>query len=305
MIKNNSENPVTIEEGDITTGAPFTLLTVLPLDIPPLDSIEIRIQYGGGEVEDAFLDLTIQPCASQNRVRLASYSGSATLSMPEVVTDPRSDTTAIPIRAQVLENVPYRGVRFYEGAITVNPRLYLAREITTTIGTAEIISQDIIDGLRVIRFRVNGMFSGNGEIARLIGYAGMAEVDVSPLEHVDSEAAFGSTVDVTYTGGLLTIVHPDPDRRIVDRSVAPIVRSISPNPSSTNATLTIDSPISGEFVLRILDQQGVDLVEPRVVNLQEGNNEVEINVTGVPTGMHHVLLTSPSASAHATLVVVR
>jgi hypothetical protein len=225
--------------------------------------------------------------------------------MPEVVTDPRSDTTAIPIRAQVLENVPYNGVRFYEGAITVNPRLYLAREITTTIGTAEILSQEIVNGVRVIRFRVNGDFSGNGEIAKLIGYAGMAEVDVSPLEHVDTETAFGSAVQVNYTGGLLTIVHPDPDRRIVDRSVAPVVRSISPNPSSTDATLSVYSPINGQFTLRVLDQQGEDLIAPIEVELREGTNEVEINVASVPAGMHHVFLISDVASAHATLVVVR
>ncbi len=306
MIHNRSANAVTITAADITAGQPFTIVSPLPIEIATNDSAAIRIQYDGGVVSnDAAMDLTVQPCASATTVRLAAYSGSARISLPTVTADPRSDTTSLPITAVIGETVPYNGERFFEGSVRLHPRLFLAREITTTIGTAEILSQDVVNDERVIRFRIQGSFTGTGEIARLVGYAGMAEVDETPLICTAAEPAFGSAVTVTYDPGLLRIVHQDPDRRIVDRPLPPIVRSITPNPASSTAELVMHSTSATIVTLRIVDAQGIDLIAPVQTTLVKGATPLALDVSALPVGVHRVLVISAEGRSTATLVIVR
>lgn len=306
MIRNVSENPVTITAADITAGEPFTVLTPLPITIGPLDSAIVEVQYSGGAVgSSTFLEFTVEPCAAATRVRLAAYASVASIQLPTVEADPRSDTTSIPIRVTLTENVPYNGTRFFEGAMAVNPRLFLAREITSTIGTGEILSQEIVNDLRIIRFRIEGRFSNNTEIGRIIGYAGMAEVDETPLVFQAGEEAFGSVVDVSYVDGLLRIIHEDPTRRIVDRPVAPIVQQISPNPATDVAEVVLHSNEATTATLRVIDAQGIDLIAPITFDVVKGATALPIDVSSLPVGAHRVVITTEHGVTHASLVIIR
>ncbi len=306
VVHNRSINSVTIEEATITVGEPFTLLTPAPIEIPGEDSVMLRIRYDGGTVgADASLSMTVQPCASDSRVRLAAYSGTASVEAPEIFADPSSDTTSIPIKATISESVAYKGVRFFEGVLKVNPRLYLAREVTSTIGVGEIVSQEIIGDKRHIHFRIEGSFSGIGEIGRIVGYVGMAEVDTSLLEFdVDGEG-FGSSVVTTYQSGILRILHEDPTRRIVDRQTAPIIQRIVPTPANDWIEVTVASIEPLAAMIRVVDQQGVTLLEARPYNLSAGNTTIQIDVTSLPIGVHVAIVETALGTSVAQLVVVR
>lgn len=305
VIRNASENPVTIEDGTITTGEPFTLLTTLPVNIPPQDSVVIEVRYEGGVVgPGAELDMTVQPCASATNVRLAAYSGSADVRTVTVEADPRSDTTSIPIIASITESLPYEGVRFFSGKITVHPKLYLAREVTSTIGTGEILSQDIVNGMREIAFRIDGAFRGVGEIGRIIGYAGMAETDSSDLTFIEATSGFGTSVVVTYQSGKLIIVHEDPTRRILE-TMAPIIQRIAPSPSSEFSHIEIVTPSTNAATIVVVNSSGIEMFREEGIVFSGGSSTISLNVAHYTPGSYRVIVKTPHGVNSAALVVVR
>lgn len=306
VVRNASENPVIIDSADITVGEPFTLLTALPLTIAANDSVTLRVRYNTGAVgSSASMHLFVQPCATATDIKLAAYQGTANISAPIIEADPRSDSTSIPITASITENVAYEGVRPFHGVVRVNPRLYLAHTITTTIGTAEIVSQDIVGDQREIRFVINGNFRGTMEIARLVGYAGMAEVDQTPIAFDVSADGFGVAVTETYSDGTLKIILPDPTRRIVDRSVAPVVQQLRPQPASTLATVDVSVTTATTLTVRVLDQQGLDLITPVTTQVSGGEHSIPLDVAKLPPGVHVLMITSTDGSTTTPMVIIR
>lgn len=306
VVRNASENPVIIDSADITSGEPFVLVTPLPVTIAANDSVILKVRYNTGVVgSNASMHLFVQPCATATDIKLAAYQGTANISAPIIEADPRSDSTSIPITASITENVAYDGLRPFTGVVRVNPRLYLAHTITTTIGTAEILSQDIVNDQREIRFVINGNFRGTMEIARLIGYAGMGEVDQTPLAFDVAADGFGASVTETYSDGSLKIILPDPSRRIVDRSIAPVVQQLRPQPATTQATLDVSVPKATALTVRILDQQGLDLITPISTSVSGGEHSIPIDVAALPPGVHVLMITSADGSSTTPMVIIR
>lgn len=306
VVRNESDNPVMIDSATITAGEPFVLLTTLPVEIGPKDSVVLRIRYNMGNVgSNAKIALSVQPCATATDVALAAYSGTANISVPVIEADPRSDSTTIPITASITENVAYDGIRPFFGVVRVNPRLYLARNITSTIGTAEILSQDIVNDVREIRFRIDGNFRGIAEIGRLSGYAGMAEVDTSILSFDIAAEGFGTSVTETYADGLLRIILPDPSRRIVDRTIAPIVRAVKPQPASTSAVIDVALRDGADLTLRIVDQHGADLIAPMARTVSGGEHSLPIDVETLPPGVYLIIVSTPAGSTTTPMVIIR
>lgn len=289
VLTNRSDNPVVITAATVMAGEPFTVLTPLPDTIPSHDSVRLRIRYDGGAVsKQAAVGLSFDPCASISECKLALYSSTTSLRMPVVSADPRGDAE-VPVEATFVENWSYKGERFLEGAFTVNPRLFLAREITVPNGSAEILSQDIIDGKRLVRFRITSDFSANGEIARLKGWAGLAEVDSSFLVFDTTQINFGSAVKVNYVDGLLRILNPDPTRRIIDRSVAAIT-GIAPNPVGSTANVDLSMPAAGTVTMRCIDRYGNDVMEARTFDAPAGTSKHGLDVGAVAPGVYHVVV---------------
>lgn len=304
IIKNNSNNPVTLDSADITLGEPFTILTAVPVVIPPNDSLRLRIQYNNGSVgQQAKLTLKISPCAAATEIALARYSGSTVVSLPTVTADPRSDTTSIPVNVSISENVAYRGERFFEGAFTVNPRLFFAHSVVTDAGIGEILSQTMVNGERVVKFRITGAFSGKMEIGKVIGSAGLADVDFSPLTADTAQANFGVTVNTTFTNGTLRIILPDPNRRILDR-LAPIITSVSPNPTWADANITVTWDKSAPATIRVIVPSGTDALSPLQVNLLKGNNEFIIPTSTLPDGLYYLVVNAGGYLVQSTIVVM-
>lgn len=306
-IRNNSDNAVTIDSATVTAGEPFVILTPLPLSIQPRDSVTMRIAYVGGPIgNQASVSLHLQPCPSQTTIALTAYAGEATLSVPGLTSDPRNDTLSIPIVASVTEAVAYNGMRFLEGVVRIHPRLYLAKEIVSTLGKAEILSQSIVQDVREIRFRVEGSFTGIQEVARLIGYAGMAETDETDIVFDTAASGFGSSVAMNYRSGHLRIVHPDPNRRIIRTPSTIQSLVVSPNPATEQVVLQLQATQSGEARVEFVDQSGTVVLGTMLVVIPTNQPiHIPFSVRDLPTGVYSVLVSFDSQVFRVPLVVVR
>ncbi|MBC8125275.1 MAG: hypothetical protein H7X70_06035 [Candidatus Kapabacteria bacterium] len=303
VIANHSANEVVLTSAVLPAGAPFTLLTAVPVSIPGNDSIRLRIRHDGGPISgNDILALGFAPCASSLGIRLVSYIGTATASAPVVSADPRGDAV-IPITTTIVENVLYNGERSFEGVMLVNPRLFLARTITSDVGTAEILSQEVVGGDRQIRFRVTGSFSRSQEIARLQGPAGIAEIDSSVLTFDSTATAFGSSVAMAYEKGLLRILNPDPNRHILYRSGLQI-RSVAPQPAVDATTISLYSDSDVQGTLTLSDQQGV-IHHRQSIHLVRGVSSFEIDTRQLPPGVHAAYITADRNSTSTFIVVIR
>lgn len=303
IIRNASDNGVQVTRAMISANVPFTVLTTLPYTIGPRDSVAIRIRYDGGTIPDtARVVFSFAPCAIEEAVKLPAYVGSAVVTMPTVTADPRGDAI-IPISVDITESVPYKGVRFVEGSFTVNPRLFLARTVEVEGGEGEIVSQDIVDDLRIVRFRIERSFDTDGVIGRIVGWAGLGEIDSSFLVLRTDERYFGSAVTTTFTNGLLRIANPDPSRRIVERAGVRI-RSITPNPIDDVAHVSFTSTSAGTLGLRIVDAQGRVVQAMATDTIAAGDHVRRLELGDLLPGVYTVVITTDDGSSSATIVVL-
>lgn len=302
-LTNRSANDVNLTSASLPAGAPFTLLTPVPITIRGNDSIRLRIRHDGGPISgNDVMALAFAPCASSLGIRLVSYVGTATITAPSVSADPRGDAS-IPIMSEITENFAYNGERTFEGTMLVNPRLFLARTIVSGLGVSEILSQDIVDDVRQIRFRVVGSFKQKQEIARLEGPAGLAEIDTSILSFDTTATSYGASVVTKYLPGVLRILNPDPNRRIIHPSALSI-RSITPQPSSEEVSITIAADEEMVGTLTLSDQQGV--IHRRVsVRIASGSTTLKIDCGDLPPGVHMVLINAGQHSVSTSIVVIR
>lgn len=301
-LKNVSDITVTVVAATLTNGAPFTVQTPLPVDMRAGDSIVVRIRYDGGAIpNDAAVTFAFDPCAVARSVQLRSYRGSATVSIPNVTADPRGDAT-IPIRVDITESTPYAGPRILEGAFTVNPRLFLARQVDVEGGEGELLSQDVVNDQRVVRYRITRRFDTNGVVGNVVGWAGLAEVDSSLLVVDTAAPNFGSNVRTTASNGMLRILNPDPSRRIVDRPIARI--DVRPNPVRTDATMRIDVASSIRAACRIVDAQGRILHTLPMREYAAGEHTIPLDVSSLLPGIYTVVIVGEGHTASATVVVL-
>jgi Fe2+ transport system protein FeoA len=301
-LTNASDITVTVVSATLTAGAPFTVLTALPTDIRAGDSIRIGLRYDGGTIpNDAALTFAFDPCAVARTVQLRAYRGQAVVSIPDVSADPRGDAS-IPINVDVTEPVPYAGIRSLEGAFTVNPRLFLARSVAVEGGEGVVLSQDVVNDRRVVRYRITRRFDKSGTAGVIVGWAGLAEVDSSALTVDTTAPNFGVAVTTTGRNGLLRILNPDPSRRVVDRPL-PVVR-IAPNPVDDRASVTIIATQSAEAACRIVDAQGRLVRTLPPVSIRTGEQQVDIAVDDLLPGVYTVILTGEFGTTSATMVVL-
>ncbi len=303
--RNRSSNDVVLTSATLPPTAPFTLLTTLPLTIRANDSAELRIRHDGGAITGAdVMDLTFAPCASALGIRLMSYIGTAVVEAPQVEADPRGDAE-IPISVRITENVAYNGDRPFEGILTVNPRLFLARSVTCPTGTGEIVSQDIVNGERQIRFRLAVNVPRSGVIAILRGPAGLAETDSSPLGFVQTNVpAFGAAVQTTYTAGRLRILNPDPTRFVLHPASTLAITGAAPQPAADDVTLSLQSTRTISAMLTITDRHGV-VLRTESIEIMEGASQIHVDTRTLPSGVHMVRIVTPDVMATTTMVVVR
>jgi len=291
VLRNNAPYPATVVRADVSTGAPFTTSPTVPVTIEAGDSVTMTLTYTGGDIPaDARVRFGYAPCGVDTEIRLMHYRGSAVVTLPRVTADPRLDVD-LPIHIELTEDVPYQGVRPFELTMLVNPRIFLARQVTSAMGAARIISQDIVDGMRHVRIAVDGNFR-SGEAVRINGWAGMAEVDVSPLLPYAASAPFGVGIPATFVAGEIKIIGLDPDRRIVP-PLGLFLEGVYPNPTSTGA-IRVEVQRRGvqgtqQVALRVLDMRGQVVLPETSVDVEPGGTVVTIDVSTLPPGAYSVV----------------
>ncbi|MDZ4745075.1 MAG: choice-of-anchor D domain-containing protein [bacterium] len=310
-IHNSSDNAVTITSGTITSGAPFTLLTTLPIIVGAHDSATLSVRYDGGAVSPpAVLALQYEPCAASRDISLSLYKGSVDLSIPVISADPR-ENTSIPILAVIREEVPYNGTRVIDGAFSVDQQLFLAQEIQTTVGKASIVSQEIVNDRRIVRFTIEGSFGDTStpigvadEIARISGPAGLGRADSSLLVLDTASTWFGASVSHTFADGVLLIVNPNPGRKILERASLAIT-SIQPNPAQDFVIAHIHTLYAASATVHIVDANSSIVMGNMKVDIPMQTSKFTFNVSSLAPGVYTLVLSTDEATVAASFIVVR
>ena len=303
-LGNRSANAVTLSAATLPSGAPFVLLTPLPLTIPPGDSVQLRVQHTGGTIRPGDrMDFAFAPCASSVGIRLAAYTGSAVVRAPQVTADPRGSVD-VQLRATLGENVTYNGIRPFEGVLMMNPRLFIAQKIESPAGEAEIVSQEIVNDRRMIRFRINGNFLRDTILTTLTGAAGLAEIDTTALTFDTAAVGFGSAVGLRYESGLLKVVGPDPTRRIIHPTPSVRVR-VFPNPTVDRASLELVVDDQRDAEIRITTTQGDVVHHERVAIARPGAHRISLPVHGLGAGVYTVIVRSGESTTSTQMVIIR
>lgn len=73
-----------------------------------------------------------------------------------------------------------------------------------------------------------------------------------------------------------------------------LITSVAPNPVQDVATVTLSTARQGAANFTVYDVSG-NLVKQWQANIAEGNNTIQMNVTGLPAGMYHVLVSTTDA----------
>lgn len=303
VLKNGTQNPITLNAAQITTGAPFTLLTPLPLTIPPMDSVTIRVRYDGGTIGgNDRLDFDVVPCAATTSIALVPYSATTTVWMQSVTVDPRS-TARLPIVVSIVEPVPYKGPLAYEGVMNVYQRHFYADSISVIGGSGQIISQDVQGDVRSIRFAMNTTYTRENVVAYLVGSAGIADVDSSIVTFDTTAPAFGTAVRTSYKSSLLRIANPNPDRHILTPR-GPVIRMLSPLPASDDVHVTVDANETAASTIRIVDMQGIEVATFHAV-IASGQTSITVDVRSLPRGMYRLVVQTEQSSSSSPLMVLR
>ncbi len=306
VLRNTTPSPATVVRADVSAGAPFSTAPALPVRIEAGDSVVMTVTYEGGAVpNDARVRFGYAPCGVDSEVRLLTYRGSAVVTLPRVTADPRLEVE-LPITVDVTEDVPYAGERPMELSILVNPRMFLATAATSAMGTARIVSQDIVDGMRQVRVVVDGDFR-SGEAVRLRGWAGMAEVDWSALTQDTTVRPFGPGVPTVVVGGALQIQGLDPNRRIVP-PLGVRIEGVYPNPTNSgtiNVALSLKGDVQSQrVVVRVLDSRGVRVLPEASVDLGWAGSQLALDVSALPPGAYVVVALFDGQATSVPFVVL-
>lgn len=306
MLRNGSDNPITITGSTITDSAPFTVITPLPLIIAAKDSLAITIRYNGGAVPaGAYATFAVEPCPAANRVYLELYSSTTELSVDTVSGDPRGKQR-FTIRNRISDSTAYNGKRFCEFTLQMNPRLFLASSVSTPIsgGNASIVSQEIVNDIRNVVVRVEANFDTSSIIAVLEGYVGTAEVDSTVIQ-VDTSVAknYGKAVKVIPYPGLLRVVHEHPTRRIIQQKKISII-NVAPQPASENVTVSMNAELDEAATIVMVDALQSNVFQ-QSISLQKGSNAVMIPCSDLPAGVYAVYVQSNSSAAFTNITIVR
>ncbi|MFN3306230.1 MAG: T9SS type A sorting domain-containing protein, partial [Candidatus Kapaibacteriota bacterium] len=279
----------------VNASVPFTLransariLSFTMLDIPPSD------------VQATFY---ASPCAVNATVTMGNYTGTSTISFPQIETPPKG-TVAIPIEFKNTENKPYNGKRFFEAEFSLDKRMFLPLSIETEFGSAKIIKQEILGDKRIIGIRVEGDFPQDGILAKIVGNVGLGESDVTSIDFNTQSNFWGKNVLVEYLSGSLRLVDLCGNRRIKVEDSEIKNLNISPNPANETITLGFQTQYSGLLQIEIFDVVGnLHFSERYFIN--EGEYHETINISFLPNGLYRLVLKIRDISSSIEFIVFK
>ncbi len=290
-IGNNSDNNVSILGLTPTLPDDYRVITPLPLVIPPQGSVEIEVEYTGTAtpIPSAELIAESDPCSGDRRISVGEYHGSSIVEAGTVVGNGTEPVT-IPITYTNTEVLEYKGDRIFETELMVHPRLFLPQSVTSQLGTATLIRNEIVDGQRIIGIRVEGNFPPTGLVAEIHGLPGLADVLETPIDFVPGSLFWSAVVETLPRSGLLRLEPRDPTRRLIHAQQILTLRSAFPNPATNQVMLDLHSELSDVVTFELFDVLGQAQGRRQQRSVIQGDSQHLIDVSGLPPGSYRVVV---------------
>ncbi len=305
-IINNSDNPIYIYEANMEPEGYFSVISSLPINLNPKSTSEIEISwnYSMGEPPyDVNLRLIAGPCAEEKNITIGTYQASSKVSIPDVFADPKGSTT-INIDYDNTENHPYNGVRFFEGEISINPRLFLPQKVTSPFGTVQILKNEIYNDRRIIGFRVEGDFPKQGRAAEIHGIAGLAEIDTSHIRMLKSPVFWGIAVSTESSPGIYHLINICGDRLVIHGNIITNL-ILSPNPTTGTAEIDFTSKYEGDGIVEVYNNMGLVEFKTDIFKIDEGENKITVDLRNLQSGTYSLIVKQGNAFAIARVIVIK
>ncbi len=243
------------------------------------------------------------PCAAHTTVTMGNYSGTSTISLPQIETSPKG-TVTIPIKFKNTENKPYNGKRFFEAEFLLNKRMFLPLSIESEFGNARITKQEILGDSRIIGIRVEGDFPQEGILAKITGNVGLGETDTTSIDFNTQSIFWGKNVSVKYLPGSLRLVDLCGNRRIIVEDGQIKNLNISPNPANETINASLETQFSGQLYIAIFDVVG-NLHYSEHYYIEKGSWSKTINISSLPNGFYRLVVRIGEISSSIEFIVFK
>lgn len=304
-IKNTGATQLEINEINPTPEGHYEILTALPLIIPPGDSADIVIRRILKADRPVKLNITAKPCLSSGDIYIDNYSGGSVIEFANTLADPRGRGT-IEVKFENSENFPYLGERFFEGEFSINSRFFLPDSISSKYGKASLLKNETIDGIRHVRFRIDGDFyEKSGVLCKIEGVAGLAESNSTPITWSNPLLLWGKSVSVLTKNGTFTLTGICDNRYILQNNTGLAIQSINPNPASEKTTVIVETNKDETVTIEILDYMGQRVFFTPPIQIKAGRNEIDLNLQYLSNGEYSILVKSSESSFLRKLIIVR
>ncbi len=301
-IKNNSQQNTTITDVHFEPEGYYSLSTPLPITIEKDKSVELEIVRTNFSAEPIKMYFTAIPCVASNAIMLDNYAGTSQLKIGKIEADPRKNAK-IEISFLNTENYPYQGERFFEGEISINQKVFYPLSIFSKYGNAKILSNQVIDNKRYIKFRIDGEFGMNGTLCEISGVPGLTDEALFPIEWTNS-IFWGTSVQTNVVDGEFRLINICENRLINSKST--FINSISPIPAKDVIYISISNEAPTEAYIEIIDIFGNVLMKTEEISLSSGSNIlVPINVSYISNGTYKLALHTKKETIIEKIIILR
>ncbi len=303
-VINIGDTPIDFENISLEPEGYFKVLTKLPLTVASKDTLVLEVRQI--KETDGLVEMLVNatPCLVQSSLYLGQYRGHATVLLPDIEVDAHSEFNfEIKYRSSDTKGA-YQGERFYEGELTVNPRLMMPIELSSPLGRAEFISNIVEDGLRKCKFRVEGDFGNEGILAKVKAVPGIAETDYSEIGLSYSALGFGEAVTETKSKGSITVTGTK-GRKVFRPETNLSNMEITPNPANEFIDVQFEAEIAEPCTIEIINSTGKVISTTVCNNIKSGVNTRKIITSSISTGNYTIRVYTASSQISSTLIIQR
>jgi hypothetical protein len=293
-----------------TSGGAILAQAVTPITLDPDDSFEVLVLFtppAQADYVDSIEILFDQPCSD---IRVVPVRGigklnvQITLLLPELVVDPATDDLALPVRAVItqgagtVQNAEFRTTIRYDGGTFVAQRLSRG-----TIERNEIIGGIAYLGIVVPNVSID---TDTSTLVEIIGQATLGTVDSTELAFESAVITSPQTTPLVRRedGYLQLEICRDGDDRLLQRTGS-LAMIADPNPAQGHTVITAAAYEKGLHSIEIISLSGERVYhESWTRALTDAARRIDLNTSELPSGLYHVVLTTPSRRRMMPLQIV-
>ncbi len=307
-IENLQNKEFTITGIVFDNDANYKLNTNLPLTLTAKGKIQLEVEYLGDTPLPGKMQIFAFPCVTNSSIKLGEFSGISELTIKDTEADP-SGEASIFINYKNTQKYQYNGKRYFEGEISINPRIFIPfgdNPIITPTGTGELISNEIIDDKRVIKFRLFGEYETEGSLVEIKGLAGLAETKESDIEFTQSSAFWGSSaVTTTSNKAKFRLINLCGDRLLVQNKQDMTLKSITPNPVSDVFSIEVNSKEELKCNIEIYNELSNLVSLTKDILIHKGDNKINLNAAFLNAGKYHIVIKSDTNIIVGSFIVIK